>query len=71
MRYARSRAITESVPYVALIDLNQNRVTVKPDVASPDSDNETGDPSSNSKVTGESNGMICLKEVKFTECPGL
>jgi general secretion pathway protein H len=35
LRYARSRAITESVPYVALVDLNENRVTIKPDVGSP------------------------------------
>jgi general secretion pathway protein H len=34
LRYARSRAITESIPYVALLDLNQNRMTVKPDVIS-------------------------------------
>ena len=41
LRYARSRAIAESVPYVALLDLNRNRLTVKPDVKS----SETGDQS--------------------------
>ena len=30
LRYARSRAVTESIPYVALLDLNRNRLTVKP-----------------------------------------
>jgi general secretion pathway protein H len=44
LRYARSRAITESVPYVALLDLNRNRVTIKPDLASSAGDKE--DPSS-------------------------
>lgn len=41
LRYARSRAITESVPYVALLDLNQNRVTIKPDVTSSGRKKET------------------------------
>ena len=41
LRYARSRAITESVPYVALLDLNQNRVTIKPDLTSSGRKNPT------------------------------
>ena len=51
LRYARSRAITESVPYVALLDLNQNRVTIKPDLISSDSEKEAGD-STNRKKSG-------------------
>ena len=39
LRYARSRAITESTPYVALFDLNQNQVTVKPELNSADGEN--------------------------------
>ncbi len=41
LRYARSRAITESVPYVALLDLNQNRMTIKSDINSTDKEDET------------------------------
>ena len=43
LRYARSRAITESVPYVALLDLNRNRVTIKPNVNSSGKEDETND----------------------------
>ncbi len=45
LRYARSRAITESVPYVALLDLNRNRVTIKPDLPSSGGEKETDDTS--------------------------
>jgi len=41
LRYARSRAIAESIPYVALVDLNQNRLTVKPDVSASETGDET------------------------------
>ena len=41
LRYARSRAIAESVPYVALVDLNQNRLTVKPDASTSETGDET------------------------------
>ncbi len=46
LRYARSRAVTESISYVALLDLNQNRVTIKPDSTSSGSEKQTGDVSS-------------------------
>ena len=52
LRYARSRAITESIPYVALLDLNQNRMTIKPDSASSGSEKETGDVSSKLTESG-------------------
>lgn len=41
LRYARSQAITESIPYVALLDLNENRLTVKPEEASSNEEGET------------------------------
>ena len=44
LRYARSRAVTESVPYVALLDLNKNRMTIKPDMNSMDKEDEPDDP---------------------------
>ena len=31
LRYARSRAITESMPYVAMLDLSENRLTIGPE----------------------------------------
>ena len=46
LRYARSRAITESVAYVALVDFNKNRVTVKPDSASSENEKDSGESSS-------------------------
>ncbi len=49
LRYARSRAITESVPYVALLDLNQNRLTVKPDLISSVSEKEVDNSTSRKK----------------------
>ena len=51
LRYARSRAITESIPYVALLDLNRNRLTVKPDLISSVSEKEVDD-STNRKKSG-------------------
>ena len=51
LRYARSRAITESIPYVALLDLNRNRLTVKPDLISSVSEKEVDD-STNRKKNG-------------------
>ncbi len=66
LRYARSRAITESVPYVALVDLNENRLTIKPDVSSPDSDRETDVPST--KLKGRGIKRYDLPgDVKFTD----
>ena len=52
LRYARSRAITESIPYVALMDLNRNRLTVKPEVTSSGSENEADDAPSTQKESG-------------------
>ena len=52
LRYARSRAITESIPYVALLDLNRNRMTVKPEVTSSGSENEADDAPSTQKESG-------------------
>ena len=52
LRYARSRAITESIPYVALLDLNRNRVTVKPEATSSGSENEADDTPSTQKESG-------------------
>jgi general secretion pathway protein H len=49
LRYARSRAITESIPYVALLDLNQNRMTIKPDLISSGSEKEAGDSTNRKK----------------------
>ena len=62
LRYARSRAITESVPYVALLDLNRNRVTIKPDLPSSGSDEED----SSSKFTdGGAKEYALPEDVKF------
>lgn len=44
LRYARSRAITESTPYVALLDFNQSRVTIKPEMNSSGSENDFAPP---------------------------
>ena len=52
LRYARSRAITESVPYAVLLDLNQNRMTIKPDLTPSGSDKEANDSSSNLMESG-------------------
>lgn len=52
LRYARSRAITESVPYVALLDLNQNRVTIQPDLTSSGRKEKAGDSASKLKKSG-------------------
>ena len=52
LRYARSRAITESVPYVALLDLNQNRMTIKPDLTSSGRKKEADDSASNLTESG-------------------
>ena len=52
LRYARSRAITESIPYVALLDLNQNRMTIKPDLVSSGSEKKSGDSAPNMKKSG-------------------
>jgi len=49
LRYARSRAITESIPYVALLDLNQHRMTIKPDLTPAGSEKEADDATSNLK----------------------
>ena len=49
LRYARSRAITESMPYVAMLDLNENRLTIGPEEkvvtgdAQPDSEEKKPD----------------------------
>jgi general secretion pathway protein H len=51
LRYARSRAITESIPYVVLLDLNRNRMTVKPDLISSVREKEVDD-STNHKKSG-------------------
>ncbi len=64
LRYARSRAITESIPYVALLDLNQNRMTIKPDLVSPGSEKKTGDSGSNMKKTGAKHFHL-PEDVKF------
>ncbi|MBW2708408.1 MAG: prepilin-type N-terminal cleavage/methylation domain-containing protein [Deltaproteobacteria bacterium] len=64
LRYARSRAITESVPYVALLDLNQNRVTVKPNPMSPGSEEDTGESASKLKESGAKHYDL-PKDVKF------
>ncbi|MCG6877886.1 MAG: GspH/FimT family pseudopilin [Deltaproteobacteria bacterium] len=53
LRYARSRAIAESVPYVALVDLNQNRLTVKPDASTSETGDETDGLSPKTKRGGE------------------
>ena len=52
LRYARSRAIAESVPYVALVDLNQNRLTVKPEVSASENGDETDGLSSTISKSG-------------------
>ncbi len=64
LRYARSRAITESIPYVALLDLNQNRMTIKPDVMSPGSEKNAGDSTSNQKVSDQKRYYL-PEDVKF------
>jgi general secretion pathway protein H len=64
LRYARSRAITESIPYVALLDLNQNRMTIKPDLMSPGSEKEADDSPPNLKKSGEKRYDL-PEEVKF------
>ena len=40
LRYARSRAVTEGTPYVALLDLNENRVTIRPELSSSGREND-------------------------------
>ena len=64
LRYARSRAITESIPYVALLDLNQNRMTIKPDVTSSGSEKEAGDSAPNMKKSGAKHYDL-PEDVKF------
>jgi len=64
LRYARSRAITESISYVALLDLNQNRITIKPDVNSSNKD----DDAVNARLNPDENGTKCYvlpEDVKF------
>jgi len=62
LRYARSRAITESVPYVALLDLNRNRVTIKPDLPSSANDKED---SSSKLMNGGAKHYDLPENVKF------
>ena len=64
LRYARSRAITESIPYVALLDLNQNRMTIKPDLVSSGSEKEAGDAAPNMKKSGAKHYDL-PEDVKF------
>ena len=64
LRYARSRAITESIPYVALLDLNQNRMTVQPDLDPSGSEKKTGDSGSNIKEAGAKHFDL-PEDVKF------
>jgi len=47
LRYARSRAITESTAYVALLDLNQNRLTIKPESTDLETKKELDNAASN------------------------
>jgi len=47
LRYARSRAITETIPYVALLDFNQSRLTIKPEVADLETKKDAGNMASN------------------------
>ncbi|MCF8129973.1 MAG: GspH/FimT family pseudopilin [Deltaproteobacteria bacterium] len=66
LRYARSRAITESIPYVALLDLNQNRLTIKPESSTSETKQGADDFTSNSE---ENNTKLYAlpKEVKFKD----
>ena len=64
LRYARSRAITESIPYVALLDLNQNRMTIKPDLVSSGSEKKSGDSAPNMKKSGAKHYDL-PEDVKF------
>ncbi len=64
LRYARSCAITESIPYVALLDLNQNRMTIKPEWVSSGGEKEAGDAGSNLKETGAKHFDL-PEDVKF------
>lgn len=64
LRYARSRAITESIPYVALLDLNQNRMTIKPELSSASSEKTPGDSPSNLTKSGDKRYDL-PEDVKF------
>ena len=66
LRYARSRAITESVPYVALLDLNENRVTIKPGLISSDSEEEA-DNSASSPMESGAKRYDLPEDVKFKD----
>ena len=66
LRYARSRAITESVPYVALLDLNRNRLTIKPDLTSSGGEKEADDSASNPIESGAKRYDL-PEDVKFKD----
>jgi general secretion pathway protein H len=66
LRYARSRAITESVPYVALLDLNRNRLTIKPDLTSSGGEKEADNSASNPMENGAKRYDL-PEDVKFKD----
>ncbi len=65
LRYARSRAITESIPYVAILDFNQNRMVVRPDPPSSGDYDGTEGPSPQS-TSGKVNHYDLPEDVRFT-----
>ena len=67
LRYARSRAVTESIPYVALFDLNRNRMTVKPNGSFTLKEDESGEEAPVKKGAGRSKRYILPEGIIFKD----